>query len=120
MALHKSFQTELMKELEKEYPTVVSLHQEIWRHATELYLDDVDEPAISPKEVRFLEYAYSVIKKRGEDLNSYSRDELFQVHVMLVSSIHLNREDLIERSGLSRNFVSKVEEELERLGYSFI
>lgn len=120
MALHESFQTELMKELEKEYPNVVSLHQEIWLHAAELYMDDVDEPAIRSEEVKFLEYAYSIIKKRGEDLHLYSKDELFQVHVMLVSSIHLNREDLIEKSGLSRAFVSKVEAELEKLGYSFI
>lgn len=120
MELNKSLQTDLIKEIEKKYPDAAFLHQDIWMHAAELYMDDMDEPPISKDEIEFLEYAYSVIKTRGEQLGSYSEDELLQVHSMLVSSIHLNRADLIEKSGLSKDFVFVIETELERLGHTFM
>ena len=120
MATNKNLRTDLIKEMEKKYPNAAILHQDIWMHAADLFMDDTDEPPINHEEVEFLEYAYSVIKARGEQLDSYSEDELSQVHSMLVSSIHLNRADLIEKSGLSKDFVFVVETELERLGHTFM
>jgi len=120
MNLHKSHHTSLIKELEQEYKDASSLYQKIFIHAAELFMDDVDEPAITEEEIAFLKYAYSVIKARGESVDAYSEKELFQIHSMLVSSVHLNRAELIENAGLSKDFVFIVEAELERLGYTFM
>lgn len=83
-------------------------------------MNDTDEHPIKKSEVEFLKYAYSVIKDRGEQLDSYFKYELLQVHAMLMSSIYLNRADLIEKAGLSKDFTFMIENELERLGHSFI
>ena len=50
----------------------------------------------------------------------YSEHELLQVQTMLVSSIHLNRDGLIDKAGISKYFVIRLEAKLERLGHSFI
>lgn len=120
MVINGKLRTELIKKIEKKYPNAAILYQDIWMHAAELFMDDTDEPPINNEEVQFLEYAYSVIKERGADLDSYSEQELVQVHAMLISSIHLNREDLIDKAGLSKDFAIKIEGKLEQLGHSFM
>lgn len=120
MVINNKLRTDLIKGMEKKYPNAAILYQDIWLHAAELFMDDTDEPPVNDDEVEFLEYAYSMIKDRGEQLDSYSEHELLQVHGMLVSSIHLNRADLIEKAGLSKDFAAKIETELERLGHYFM
>ncbi len=120
MVINNKLRTNLIKEMEKHYPNAAILYQDVWMHAAELFMDDTDEPPINNEEVHFLEYAYSVIKERGEELDSYSEQELLQVHAMLVSSIHLNREDLIDKAGLSKDFAATIESKLEQLGHSFM
>lgn len=117
--LNKKIDTRLIKEIEKRYTDVADMYQKIWIHGTELYMDETDEPAITENEVEFLQFAYSVIKARGENVESFTEDELFQVQVMLISAIMLKREDLILSAGISKGFLEVVENKLKQLGYDF-
>lgn len=116
---NKRLDTQLIKEIEKKYINAVDLYQKIWIHGTELYMDDLDEPAITENEVEFLRFAYSVIKARGENVESFTEDELFQIHTMLISAIMLNREDIILSAGISKGFLGVVENKLKQLGFDF-
>lgn len=116
---NSSIETDLIKEIDKAYADAASVYQEVWLHATEGYMDGV-ESIITDEEAEFLKAAFRVINVRGENISDYTREELFQVHSILISAICFNREDLIQNSGISLDFISKVEDELERLGVSFI
>lgn len=83
-------------------------------------MDDTEEPPITENEIQFLKFAYSIIKERGELIEAYTEDELFQVQSLLASSVMLNRADIISEAGISEGFVETVEDALEKMGYTFI
>ena len=117
--LNKKIDTRLIKEIKKRYTDAADMYQKIWIHGTELYMDETDEPAITENEVEFLRFAYSVIKARGENVESFTEDELFQIHTMLISAIMLNRDDIILSAGISKGFLGVVENKLKQLGFDF-
>jgi len=99
--------TELIKEINEKYESIVNRHN-IQRTITPDYLDDGYFMPITQDEEIYLKCVFLTIKSRGENINFYTKQELFQVNAFITVAVELKRTDLIRNCGFSSVFISNV------------